>query len=160
MSDEPADAQSKTIDEGGTSDTVVEYIDRFVHGTELSAAAIFALLFAVGVFDLALQIAEETLSGEITDPDVVIGIIDTGLLLLIIVEVYQTVIEYARRTETERIVRLIIYTGIIAMVRKVIIFRTSDYETVQRALFASVSYTLIIIGLGVLLWTERRYVSD
>jgi uncharacterized membrane protein (DUF373 family) len=160
MSDEPTDTPKETTEEGGVSDRVVNHIDRFVHGIELSAAAIFALLFAVGVFDLALQIAERTLSGRITNPGVVLGIIDTGLLLLIIVEVYKTVIEYARHTETRRIVRLIIYTGIIAMVRKVIIFRTADYETLQRALFASVSYTIIIIGLGVLLWTEERYLGD
>jgi uncharacterized membrane protein (DUF373 family) len=160
MTDEMADASGESTEEGTVTTKTVKYIDKFVHGTELSAAAIFALLFAVGVFDLALEIVEKTLSGEITNPDVVIGIIDTGLLLLIIVEVYQTVIEYARRTETRRIVRLIIYTGIIAMVRKIIIFRTGDYETIQHALFASVSYTLIIIGLGALLWTERSYVED
>lgn len=155
-----ADTSGESTEKGTVTIKTVKYIDKFVHGTELSAAAIFALLFAVGVFDLALEIVEKTLSGEITSPDVVIGIIDTGLLLLIIVEVYQTVIEYARRTETRRIVRLIIYTGIIAMVRKVIIFRTGDYETIQHALFASVSYTLIIIGLGALLWTERSYIDD
>jgi hypothetical protein len=48
----------------------------------------------------------------------VIGFIDTGLLLLTIVEVYQTVVAYTRENDTRRIVRLVIYTGVIAMVRK------------------------------------------
>jgi uncharacterized membrane protein (DUF373 family) len=131
--------------------------DRFVHGVELAAATVFALLFAIGVMDLALQILLTVRSGEITDPTVVIGFIDTGLLLLIIVEVYQTVLAYVQEGETRRIVRLIVYTGVIAMVRKAIIFRTSEYATALDALYAAVAYTVIIFGLVALLFAERVY---
>ncbi|WP_435184011.1 phosphate-starvation-inducible PsiE family protein [Halobellus sp. EA9] len=137
-------------------DRVASHIEDFINVVELAAAAIFALLFAIGVVDLALQIVEVAAAGNITDPLAVIDIIDTGLLLLIIVEVYQTVIAYTRRNETRRIVRLIIYTGIIAMVRKVIIFRTGEYATTQDALFAAAAYTLALIGLGVILYIEQR----
>ncbi|PSQ65085.1 MAG: hypothetical protein BRD24_08320 [Halobacteriales archaeon SW_9_67_24] len=132
-------------------------INQFLHVVELAAAALFALLFAIGVADLTLQIAIATLRGEITDPLVVIGFIDVGLLLLIIVEVYQTVIAYTRESETRRIVQLVIYTGVIAMVRKAIIFRTGEYATTQEALFAAVAYTVIILGLVGLLVAERQY---
>jgi uncharacterized membrane protein (DUF373 family) len=128
--------------------------DRFVHGVELAAATVFAVLFAIGVVDLALQILDSVRTGAITDPLVVIGFIDTGLLLLIIVEVYQTVLAYVRESETRRIVQLVIYTGVIAMVRKAIIFRTGEYDTLQDALMAAGSYTLIILGLVALLFAE------
>ncbi|GAB6860517.1 phosphate-starvation-inducible PsiE family protein [Haloplanus litoreus] len=131
--------------------------DRFVHGVELVAAAVFALLFAIGVVDLMIQIWQATLAGRITDPLVVIGFIDTGLLLLIIVEVYETVIAYTEESETRRIVRLVIYTGVIAMVRKTIIFRTGEYATAQDALFAAVGYTVLIFGLVGLLLVERGH---
>ncbi|WP_135365266.1 phosphate-starvation-inducible PsiE family protein [Halosimplex halophilum] len=130
---------------------------RFVHGVELAAASVFALLFAIGVADLALQIAGAIRSGAITDPLVVIGFIDTGLLLLIIVEVYQTVIAYTRENDTRRIVRLVVYTGVIAMVRKAIIFRTGEYATTTDALLAAVAYTVIIGGLVALLYVEGAY---
>jgi uncharacterized membrane protein (DUF373 family) len=130
---------------------------RFVHATELLAAAVFALLFAIGVVDLMLQIVGSVRGGRITDPRVVIGFIDTGLLLLIIVEVYETVIAYTEESETRRIVRLVIYTGVIAMVRKTIIFRTGEYATAQDALFAAVSYAILILGLVGLLLVERGY---
>lgn len=129
--------------------------DRFVHGVELAAAALFALLFAVGVIDLMLQIVDAVISGRITDPLVVIGFIETGLLLLIIVEVYETVVAYTQQSETRKIVRLVIYTGVIAMVRKAIIFRTGEYATTQDALFAAVAYTAIIFGLVSLLLVEQ-----
>ena len=137
------------------SDRVSDATSRFVHGVELAAAALFALLFGIGVVDLALQIAESVPTGEITDPDVVISFIETGLLLLIIVEVYQTVVAYIEQSNTRRIVRLVIYTGVIAMVRKVIIFRTTEYSTTQDALFAALSYTLVVLGLVALLFVER-----
>ncbi|ELZ28175.1 hypothetical protein C475_05200 [Halosimplex carlsbadense 2-9-1] len=132
-----------------------ELTGRFVHGVELAAASLFAVLFAVGVVDLLIQIVGTVRSGAITDPLVVIGFIDTGLLLLIIVEVYQTVIAYTREDDTRRIVRLVIYTGVIAMVRKAIIFRTSEYPTATDALTAAVAYTVIIAGLVALLFAER-----
>jgi len=136
-------------------DRVSDATNWFIHGVELAAAALFALLFGIGVVDLALQIAESVPTGEITDPNVVIGFIETGLLLLIIVEVYETVVAYIEQSDTRRIVRLVIYTGVIAMVRKVIIFRTTEYATTEDALFAAFSYTLVILGLVALLYVER-----
>lgn len=135
-------------------------VGRFVHGIELAAATVFAVLFAIGVADLTLQILGAVRSGSITDPLVVIGFIDTGLLLLIIVEVYQTVLAYVEENETRRIVQLVIYTGVIAMVRKAIIFRTGEYATTEDALFAAGSYGIIIFALVALLVAERSQGSE
>jgi len=139
---------------------VAEVTDGFVRIVELAAAAVFAVLFAIGVIDLTLQIVDATRTGSITDPLVVIGFIDTGLLLLIIIEVYQTVIAYTQESETRRIVRLVIYTGVIAMVRKAIIFRTGEYPDTEAALLAALAYTVIILGLAGLLFVERVYGAD
>jgi uncharacterized membrane protein (DUF373 family) len=146
--------------EGGVGNWYADLTDRFVRLVEMAAATVFAILFAIGVVDLTLQIVEAVQSGEITDPLVVIGFIDTGLLLLIIVEVYQTVLAYVRENDTRRIVRLVIYTGVIAMVRKAIIFRVGEYPTTEDALFAAVSYTVIILGLVALLVSERAFGPD
>jgi len=132
-------------------------VGQFVHVVELATATVFAILFAIGVIDLTLQIIEAARIGSITDPLVVIGFIDTGLLLLIIVEVYQTVLAYVEENDTRRIVRLVIYTGVIAMVRKAIIFRTGEYGTVEDALFAASSYAIIIFALVGLLFAERVF---
>jgi uncharacterized membrane protein (DUF373 family) len=139
------------------SDRYTLVVGRFVHGVELAAATVFAVLFAVGVVDLTLQILGAVQSGSITDPLVVIGFIDTGLLLLIIVEVYQTVLAYVEENDTRRIVQLVIYTGVIAMVRKAIIFRTGEYATLEDALLAAGSYAIIIFALVALLFAERVF---
>jgi len=145
---------------GGPESQYAELTDRFVHVVEMAAATVFAVLFAIGVVDLMIQIGGAVRTGEITDPLVVIGFIDTGLLLLIIVEVYQTVLAYVQENDTRRIVRLVVYTGVIAMVRKAIIFRVGEYPTTEDALFAAVSYTVIILGLVALLVSERALGSD
>ncbi|MEF8800998.1 MAG: phosphate-starvation-inducible PsiE family protein [Halolamina sp.] len=150
--------------EGGPSRSLAEryslIMGRFVHGIELAAATVFAVLFAIGVVDLMLQILGSARSGSITDPLVVISFIDTGLLLLIIVEVYQTVLAYVEENDTRQIVQLVIYTGVIAMVRKVIIFRTGEYATLEDALFAAGAYAIIMFALVALLFAERVYGSD
>src|SRR6056297_3033027 len=151
--DEAADREV----EKSLSDRYSLLVERFVHGVELAAATVFAGLFAVGVGDLLLQIFGAVQTGSITDPLVVIGFIDTGLLLLIIVEVYQTVLAYVEETETRRIVQLVIYTGVIAMARKVIIFRTGEYDTLVDALLAAGSYAIIIFALVGLLYADRTY---
>ncbi len=134
-----------------------DIVDQFIRGVELAAATVFAVLFAIGVFDLTLQIIKAVQNGTITDPLVVIGFIDTGLLLLIIVEVYQTVLAYVEESDPRRIVQLVIYTGIIAMVRKIIIFRTTEYETVHDALVVGEAYAVVVFALVGLLIAERIY---
>ncbi|ELZ23309.1 hypothetical protein C477_02139 [Haloterrigena salina JCM 13891] len=148
-----SDAPATVVD----PDRIAAVADQFIRYVELVAAWVFAILFAIGVVDLTLQILRSIQTGNITDPLVVIGFIDTGLLLLIIVEVYHTVIAYTQESDTRQIVRLVIYTGVIAMVRKAIIFRTSEYASTQDALFAAISYTIIIFGLVALLFAERVY---
>lgn len=155
----PSDTAGRELSES-LADQYSFVVSRFVQGVELAAATVFAVLFGIGVVDLTLQILEAVRSGNITDPLAVISFIDTGLLLLIIVEVYQTVLAYVEENETRQIVQLVIYTGVIAMVRKVIIFRTGEYATTKDALLAAGSYGIIIFALVALLFAERTYGSD
>jgi uncharacterized membrane protein (DUF373 family) len=137
-------------------DRVLAYSGTLLRYVEVVAALVLVVLFAIGVFDLGLQIFQSAVAGSITDPLVVVSFIDTALLLFIIVEVYHTVLAYTEESDTRQIVRLVIYTGVIAMVRKAIIFRTGEYADEAAALMAAGAYTLIILGLAALLLVERR----
>jgi len=161
MADEESDPVGGSIRSADSPDErVLAASEELIRYVEVIAALVIVLLFAIGVFDLGLQIFMSALDGRITDPLVVVGFIDTALLLFIIVEVYQTVVAYTQESDTRRIVRLVIYTGVIAMVRKAIIFRTGEYSDEQAALLAAGSYTLIILGLAALLLVERRTRGD
>lgn len=156
MTDEEAVGGTLTTAES-LEERLLSYSETLIRYVEVVAALVLVVLFAIGVFDLSLQILQSALRGNITDPLVVVGFIDTALLLFIIVEVYQTVIAYTQESETRRIVRLVIYTGVIAMVRKAIIFRTGEYPSERAALLAAAAYTLIILGLVGLLVVEARF---
>jgi len=157
---DPGDESSDGDEVWHSVDSLSMVLDRFVKVVELATAVLFALLFAVGVVDLALIVVRATLAGNISDPQVVIGLIDVGLLLLIIVEVYQTVVAYIREDDTRRIVRLVIYTGVIAVVRKVIIYRTGEYATIREALLVAIAYAVLTLGLVALLFVDRRTSQD
>ncbi|WP_299332332.1 phosphate-starvation-inducible PsiE family protein [Haloplanus sp.] len=92
-------------------------------------------------------------SGRITDPRAVVGLIDTALLLFIIVEVFLTVIAYSR---DESVVRIVLGAGLIAIARKIITFRTEAYASAETALFAAVSYGGLLAVVGTLFYATRR----
>lgn len=111
---------------------------------ELAAAYFLVGLFAIGVFDLGLSMWNLLASGNFTNPDAVIELIDTVLLLLIIVEVYQTVVAFSRN---EPVVRIVINAALIAIARKVISFRLSEFQSVEEAFIAAAAYAMLLAVL-------------
>jgi uncharacterized membrane protein (DUF373 family) len=112
---------------------------------ELGAAYFLVVLFAVGVFDLGLSLVELFTSGRFVDPDAVIDLIDTVLVLLIIVEVFQTVIAFSR---DEPVIRIVINAALIAIARKVISFRFSEFDNVYTdALVGAAALALLLAVL-------------
>jgi uncharacterized membrane protein (DUF373 family) len=105
----------------------IDLSERFIRGIEVVVAYLLVLLFAVGAVDIGLGIVQLFLTGRILQPDSVIVLLDRVLLLFIIVELHQTVIAYSGGAERIEIVTTVVYAGVIAMVRKAILFRTSDY---------------------------------
>lgn len=134
----------------------LERLDSVLRLVEFVAALLLVTLFAIGVFDLILNIYTLAKTGAITDPEEVIGLIDTVLLLFIIVELYETVVAYANESGLIRIVTIVLYTALIAVARKFIIFRTGEYATVEEALLAAAAYGFIGISLAILLVVFQR----
>jgi uncharacterized membrane protein (DUF373 family) len=133
-------------DYAARSETVMRWL-------ELAAAYFLVVLFAIGVFDLALSLYELVASGAFTDPNAVIELIDTVLVLLIIVEVYQTVVASSRN---EPVVRIVINAALIAIARKVISFRPGEYESVEAAFVAAGSFALLLAVLVVAFFVLRQ----
>lgn len=120
---------------------------------ELGAAYFLVALFAIGVFDLGLSLYELILSGQFTDPNAVIELIDTVLLLLIIVEVYQTVIAFTRN---EDVLRIVINAAFIAIARKVISFRTDEFSSIEEALVAAIAFAVLLAVLLAAFYVIRK----
>lgn len=127
--------------------------ERAMQWLELTAALFLVILFAIGVFDLGLSLYQLVLSGNFTDPISVIGLIDTVLILLIIVEVFETVVASSRQ---EPVVRIVINAALIAVARKIISFRPGEYQTVENAFISSASLTILLLVIIIAFSAVRR----
>jgi len=133
-------------------DDHVRITERLIQSVEIVAAYVLVLLFAIGVFDLGLNIFQLVRSGAITRTGEVVALIDTVLLLFIIVEIYQTVVAYTRE---ESVVRIVIITGIIAVTRPVISFHPDDHAA-QEALLTSAGFAILLAVLVGALYVVRK----
>nr|WP_236642365.1 phosphate-starvation-inducible PsiE family protein [Salinigranum halophilum] len=127
--------------------------ERVMRWLEMGAAYFLVALFAIGVFDLGLSLYELLVSGRFTDPNAVIDLIDTVLLLLIIVEVFQTVIAFSRN---EPVIRIVINAALIAIARKVISYRPGEYASIEDAFVAAGSFTLLLAVLILAFFVIRQ----
>jgi uncharacterized membrane protein (DUF373 family) len=137
------------MDENGTDfDPFIEPSETVIRVIEIVAAYLFVVLFGIGVVDLFISIFELVRTGVIFDPDAginaILSVIDKALLLFIIVELYQTVVAYSRE---ESVTRIVIVAGLIAVSRKIISFRPSEFETLEALLINSVAFALLLLVL-------------
>lgn len=109
----------------------------------LAVALLLLVLFAAGVYGLALDLGGVLASGEYTDPLAIIGIIDMVILLLLVVEVFRDLMAYIR---DEAVLPIVIDIAIISMARKIITFRSTAYATTQDALVTAATYTLLLLA--------------
>lgn len=122
----------------------VELTERLIGGVEIVAAYVLVFLFAVGVFDLGLTICGLILSGAITNAGEVVALVDTVLLLFIIVEVYRTVVAYTRE---QSVLRIVVATAVIAVTRRVIVFKPGDFSSSRAALSVAIGLAVLIVAL-------------
>ena len=117
------------------------FSERLMKWLELGAAYFLVLLFAIGLFDLGLTLFELVRTGEFTDPNRVIDVVDTVLVLLIIVEIYQTAVAFSRN---EPVVRIVVNAALIAVARKVISFRPDEYSSSTEAFVSAAAFALLL----------------
>lgn len=110
----------------------------------LGATYFLLILFVIGVVDLLIGLYELLETGEFTDPVEVIGLLDTVLLLLIIVEVHRTLVAYVRE---EPVIRIVVGAGIVAVAREIISFRVESFDTGQSTLAAAGALAILLVAL-------------
>ena len=125
-------------------ESVVTRSEQAMNWLELGAALFLVALFAIGVFDLGLSLVDLVSSGQFTDPGQVIELIDTVLVLLIIVEVFRTVIAFSRN---EPVARIVITAALIAVARKVISYRFSEFASIEESFVAAGALSILLVVL-------------
>jgi len=134
----------------GPSETVIRAI-------EIVAAYLLVGLFGIGVLDLLISIFGLVRTGIIFDPDAgidaILTVIDKALLLFIIVELYQTVVAYSRE---ESVTRIVIVAGLIAVSRKIISFRPSDFDSLDALIVNAAAFALLLLVLVVAYYVVQK----
>ena len=120
---------------------------------ELITGIVLVFMFAIGLYDLVAKILDSVRSGAAFEVSNVVGFIDTVLLLLIIVEVFRTVIAFSRE---ETIVGIIIDASLVAIARKVIGFRPDQYATTTDLLVNTVAIAVLLIAVIVAFYVVRK----
>lgn len=128
--------------------TVTDRFETAVEVLQSVLAALLVALFALGVLDVVLLITTPFVAGNVTDEGEIISLIissiDTILYLLIVVELYHTVIAYV---EERAVVRAVIHAGLIAIARKIITFRPSEFDATRDLLLSAGAYALLLVVL-------------
>ncbi|GKZ12905.1 MULTISPECIES: phosphate-starvation-inducible PsiE family protein [Haladaptatus] len=137
-------------------DTPIAASESVMRVAELVAAYLLVGLFVVGLLDFGFLALSFLRAGRATDPRTLIELVDIVLLLFIVAEIYRTVIAYVESEGEVGVVRATVYAGIIALVRKAITFQIDGYSSVTNAAIAAGSYTLLLVGLGTVLWVVSR----
>lgn len=130
-----------------------EFVMEFL---ELLTALVLVVLFAIGLYDLVVNIWAEIQSGGISQIDRVVDFIDTVLVLLIIVEVFRTVIAFSR---DETIVRIIIDASLVAVARKVIGFRPDQYPTTTDLFINASAIAILLLSVIIAFYIIQRTTS-
>lgn len=124
---------------------------------EVATAVVLVGLLLIGVFDLVVRIVESIISGEAAEIENVVAFIDTVLLLLIIAEVFRTVIAFARE---QSVVRVIVDAALVAVARKIISFRPDTYASSQEALVSAVVIAVLFLTVIIGFFVIRRTLPD
>lgn len=136
---------------------ITEVSERLLRYVEFVASLVVLVLFAIGVFDLLTELYQIIIDGTYTGTSAVLGLVDTVLLLFIIVELHRTVIAYARDDPLKEIVSIVIYTGVIAVVRKFITLRTTEYAEPMDLLITATSLAVVGASLATLVFVVDSY---
>lgn len=136
------------MDDDSLRATVTDRFEVVVGSLQSVLAALLVVLFALGVLDVVLLIVTPFLSGNITNEGEIIGLIvssiDTILYLLIVVELYHTVIAYV---EERAVVRAVVHAGLIAVARKIITFEPGGFDSATDLILSAGAYALLLVVL-------------
>lgn len=140
---------------------VAQRFDVVVELLQSVLALLLVALLALGVADIALIIFQPFYEGNVTEAGEIITIItssvDTILYLLIVVELYHTIIAYV---EDRDVIRAVVHAGLIAVARNIITIKPSEFQTMDALLRAAGAYAILLVvflmGFYVLHQTEPR----
>jgi uncharacterized membrane protein (DUF373 family) len=123
-------------------------LDRIVTYIEGTVAGLLVVLALLGVADIVLTMVDVARAEGFITPEGITATIDTVLVVFIVIELIRIAIAYMRHRD---VVGTVLEAGLVAVVRKLVIFEGGDHVLQNAAAFA-----LLILAVGVTWYLLRR----
>lgn len=117
-------------------------LDRIVVYIEGAVTALLTLLAALGVVDIIIKMIEVTRADGFMSPSGITRTIDTVLVVFIVIELIRIAIAYMHHQD---VIGTVLEAGLVAVVRKLVIFETSD-DILPKAIGLAVLILAVAVG--------------
>jgi len=125
-----------------------EFLDRVVIYIEGAVALLLVLLAALGVVDVVIKMFEVTRADGFMTPEGITRTIDTVLIVFIVIELIRIAVAYMNH---RNVVGTVLEAGLVAVVRKLVIFESGD-----RVLEKAAAYAVLIVAVGLTWYLLRK----
>jgi uncharacterized membrane protein (DUF373 family) len=119
----------------------VEMIDRLVVWIEGAVTALLVILAGLGVVDIVIKMLEVTRADGFMTPEGITRTIDTVLVVFIVIELIRIAIAYMQH---KNVIGTVLEAGLVAVVRKLVIFESSD-QMLEKA----IALAVLILAVGI-----------
>lgn len=128
---------------------LADRFDRFVVYIEGAVVVLLTVLALLGVVDIVLKMAEVVRVDGFMSPEGITRTIDTVLVVFIVIELIRIALSYMQHHD---VVGTVLEAGLVAVVRKLVIFESSGTDYLQKA----IALGILILAVGITWYLLRR----
>ncbi|MCX8007807.1 MAG: phosphate-starvation-inducible PsiE family protein [Coriobacteriia bacterium] len=126
-------------------------LHRLIHYVEYLVAMLLVVIAALGSVDLIVELVDAVSAKGYLTPDRILRVLDSVLVVFVVVELFSIALAYLER---RNIVATVMEAGLVAVVRKLVVFETAS--DAQFVLLKSISLGILIVAIGLTWFLLRR----
>lgn len=123
-------------------------LDRVTWYVEAILAGLLVILAVLGVVDVVIAMIEVARLDGFMTPEGITQVIDTVLIVFIVIELIRIAVAYMNH---QNVVGTVLEAGLVAVVRKLVVFEFAD-----KALEKAAAIAILVLALGITWYLLRR----
>lgn len=123
-------------------------LDRVTWYVEAILAGLLVILAVLGVVDVVIAMVEVARLDGFMTPEGITQVIDTVLIVFIVIELIRIAVAYMNH---QNVVGTVLEAGLVAVVRKLVVFEFAD-----KALEKAAAIAILVLALGITWYLLRR----
>ena len=126
----------------------IDTINRVVLYIEGAVTVLLVILAGLGAVDVVIKMLEVTRADGFMTPEGITRTIDTVLIVFIVIELIRIAIAYMQH---KNVVGTVLEAGLVAVVRKLVIFESTD-QMLEKA----IALAILILAVGITWYLLRK----